>query len=299
MLNTSDSVRKAHVEGCRIITDEELKKLQQILLGMIDDIDDVMQANSIEYMLGGGSCLGAVRHDGFIPWDDDVDINITRSEFERFLPLFEEKYGDKYWIHIPGRTEGYALLFPQIRLKGTSVKTRDDFKNGECGVCIDFFFIENTYNDPVRRFFQGIGCQYYGFITSCRKFFRDRDELIDFANKTGDKGFMSAIKKKAFVGKIHSRKSIDDIVKKADRFNGKYRNDSSTYVTVPTGRRHFFGELRKRSVLLPSGKHNFEGRSLPVPNNPEEYLTKLYGSYKNIPDQNDREKHTYFEPFVI
>ena len=96
VLNTSDRIRTAHIEGCVTLDEEQLKQLQSTLLSMLKDINSVMEENGIACSLGGGSVLGAVRHNGFIPWDDDIDINIPRSEFERFLPLFEERFGDRY-----------------------------------------------------------------------------------------------------------------------------------------------------------------------------------------------------------
>ena len=299
MINTSDAIRTSHADGCVEITDEQLRRLQQTLLSILDDIADVMKENDIKYSLGGGSVLGAYRHQGFIPWDDDIDINITRQEFNKFLPLFTEKYGNKYWIRVPGLTPGHALLFPQIRLKGTSVKTRDDFNNQECGVCIDLFLIENTYNNGFSRFIHEIGCQYWGFAVSCRKFWRDRSFLVKFAKSTGNSKLLASVRFKLFVGWFYSLRSLDKMVSKADRWKGRCSDDSSSFVTVPAGRRHFRGELRRREVLVPGDSLQFEGRAVPCPGNVEEYLSQLYGDYKTMPDEAHREAHIYFEPFKI
>ncbi len=299
MINTSDAIRTAHIDGCVILSDDDLHRLQQTLLHMLDDIQEVMTENNISFSLGGGSVLGAFRHKGFIPWDDDIDINIQRSEFMKFLPKFEEKFGDKYWIHIPGKTPGYALLFPQIRLKGTSVRTRDDFNNDESGACIDFFYIENTPDNPLSRFIHYIGCQYWGFAVSCRKFYRDRKPLAEFAKNTGNKALQKTVRLKTFIGWMYALRSLDKMTAKADRWNGKCKNEASAFVTVPTGRKHFRGELRKRDVLLPGASLQFEGRSIPCPGNAGEYLSQLYGDYTSIPEEGRREKHIYFEPFTI
>ena len=298
-MNTSDDIRTAHAAGCVKITEEQHLELQQKLLLMLDDIDEVMRANNIRYSLGGGSVLGAYRHKGFIPWDDDIDINIQREEFSRFIPLFREKYGDRYWIHIPGETKGYALLFPQIRLKGTSVRTRDDFSNDECGLCIDMFFIENTYDNPFLRLIHETGCQYWGFAVSCRKFFRDRKPLKEFALSTGSSSLIRTVNIKTFIGRLYSARSLDKMVAKADRWNGRCKDTNSRYVTVPAGRKHFRGELRRRGILEPGDELMFEGRSIPCPGSVTEYLSQLYGDYLNIPDEAHREAHLYFEPFRL
>ena len=299
VLNTSDRIRTAHIEGCVTLDEEQLKQLQSTLLSMLKDISTVMEENKISYSLGGGSVLGAVRHNGFIPWDDDIDINIPRSEFERFLPLFEERFGDRYWIHVPGRTKGYALLFPQIRLKGTSVRTRDDLNNDECGACIDFFYMENTYDNGLKRFIHGFGCQYHGFAVSCRKFYRDRKGIIDFAKKTADQKLLRAARIKVFCGFFFALCDIDKMVKRADKWNGKCKDTGSGYVVFPAGRNHFFGELYRRNVAFPGERKDFENLRIPCPSDPDSYLKHLYGEYMNIPQVADRESHIFFEPFTL
>ena len=266
---------------------------------MLSDIDRTARENNIEYQLGGGSVLGAVRHKGFIPWDDDIDINITRRECDRLLEAMAKSYPDKYSILIPGKTPGYMLLFPQIRLNGTSVKTRDDFNNDKCGVCIDLFIIENTYDNAIRRLIHGIGCQYYGFKVSAVKFRRDREFIVPFAQSTGDAKLLKAVKRKIRFGALFSHGDPDKITIKADRWNGKCTDDDSTYVTVPAGRKHFWGEKRQRSVFFPPSFREFEGKTYACPNNIDQYLTTLYGDYRKIPEDGEKESHIFIEPFSL
>ena len=72
---------------------DTLKRLQNVELDMLKDIIEVADRNCVNYSLSGGSVLGAVRHKGFIPWDDDIDINMPRKDFERFKHVFEKKGG--------------------------------------------------------------------------------------------------------------------------------------------------------------------------------------------------------------
>ena len=146
------------------LNNEELKEWKRIAVNILQRLHTICKENGLKYFAVGGTAIGAVRHGGIIPWDDDIDINITRKDWNRLLPLLKSRFGDKYDILTPGCDNGYALLFPQIRLAGTLLRTRDDLQNDHCGVPVDIFLIENTYSNPVRRFIHMLGCQYYGFL---------------------------------------------------------------------------------------------------------------------------------------
>ena len=85
--DSNDKVIKLH--------DDDLKKMQRILLMMLKDFDAIAKKYGIEYTLSGGSVIGALRHQGFIPWDDDIDINVTRENFEKIKKAFRSYRGNK------------------------------------------------------------------------------------------------------------------------------------------------------------------------------------------------------------
>ena len=271
---------------------EELHSLQQTLLEILDDIDSVCRENGISYTLGGGSCLGAVRHQGFIPWDDDIDLNFSRREYTRFVPLFRQRFGWKYWIHTPENTENYPLLFARVRKKGTVVRTRDDFQNEECGAFVDIFIVENTFDGAVLRDFHGLACMATGLLLSCRKFYRDRRELLPLA--AGDRALLRAFRVKIALGFLLSWGSVTAWTRFAIRCSALCRNDSSHYVTIPAGRKRFFGELYARADICETADCLYAGRQMKIPWNYEMYLTALYGDYRRIPEEKDREYHSFF-----
>ncbi len=87
-LSTFDVFKQVDSEGLIEVTGEKLCALQGVLLQMLRDVDSVCSRHGIPYTLGGGSCLGAARHQGFIPWDDDLDINMTREGYRRFAEAY-------------------------------------------------------------------------------------------------------------------------------------------------------------------------------------------------------------------
>ncbi len=294
-LTTFDMMKqiKPDLEGIIVLDEEQVRALQQVLLSMLDDIVECCEKHRIRYTLGGGSVLGALRHKGFIPWDDDIDINMPRADYERFVRFFRMEYSDRYWLHTPRDTHDLALPMAKVRKKGTVLRERDDFHNNECGVAIDIFIIENTYDQPLKRRIHGTGSMGLLYLLSCRKFFRDRKELMRLAKSLPK--VPSVFRFKIASGAVLAVLPTDVWCRMADRWNGKCKNDHSVYVSGAGGRLHFFGELYKRADFVESRKAEFEGRSLNVPKKAEEYLTHCYGDWKKIPKESEREKHIVFE----
>lgn len=296
-LSTFDAFKHLQSEEMIAIDDEQLHKLQAALLGILDDIDSVCKKHGIRYTLGGGSCLGAVRHQGFIPWDDDIDINFSRAEYRRFIPLFREEFGDKYWVHTPEETDNYALLFARARKKGTVERTRDDFFNEECGIFIDVFIIENTFDSLLLRTIHGLGCQAFGLALSCRKFWRDRKQLLSLAK--GQQGLKRVFSVKIGLGFLLAWGSINFWTRGANRWSALCKNDSSRFVAIPAGRKKFFSELYKREDVCETVEMPYAGRTMQCPRGYDAYLTRLYGDYMQIPPVDSRESHFSFGEIIL
>ncbi|KAF0226419.1 MAG: LICD family protein [Erysipelotrichaceae bacterium] len=118
--------------------------VQMVLLEMLKDIDKVCREHDIPYFLNGGSALGAVRHKGFIPWDDDADISMMIKDYRRFQAIAHH-LGDKYVIHCFETCNRYNVLIPgmKIRKKGTYIKEANNLLANRCtdsdGIFVDVF----------------------------------------------------------------------------------------------------------------------------------------------------------------
>ena len=147
-----------------VLTDEELKALQKALFGMVKDIAETCEKHHILWCLSGGSALGAVRHKGFIPWDDDMDIFMMREHFEKFKKVFPKEMSDKYYLRCPG-DQGYLYHFPRIYKKGTRARSIQS-NDVPYGISIDFFLMENTYDNGMKRKFHGAESTFYLMVDS-------------------------------------------------------------------------------------------------------------------------------------
>ena len=122
-------------------TDVTLRKLQLVLLDMMKDIDEICEKNDIHYVLLYGSILGAIRHDGFIPWDDDLDIGVTRDEYEKFIHALEKDLPDKYTFQYFEKDSRFLAPYPamKIRLKNTYIEEKNFLLKNKCHECNGVF----------------------------------------------------------------------------------------------------------------------------------------------------------------
>lgn len=296
-LSTVNAFKHIQSHNCLVLNQKQLESLQETLIGILHDVITVCEKYRLIYMLGGGSALGAIRHHGFIPWDDDIDINMPREDYEKFILIFKKKFKEKYWVHTPKDTKNYGLLLARIRKKGTYVKTKEDFFNQECGAFIDIFIIENTYDNKILRCIHGIGSLGFGFCLSCRKFYRDRRYLLELIK--GDKKNETVFLVKILIGFFMSCISIDGWTRLSDKWNSICKDIKTQYVVIPAGRKHFFGELYLRKDICMTQLCKYENEICRCPINVDKYLRKLYGDYWRIPTENERETHVVFFPFLV
>jgi lipopolysaccharide cholinephosphotransferase len=274
------------------LTDEELAGVKKVVYEILCDVIAVCTDLGIPYMLGGGSALGAVRHGGFIPWDDDIDLNIERKYIDRLLDEIESRYGETYYIEAPLRTPGYLSSWVMIHKRGTVFREYMVKSELECGIKIDIFVIENTYDSIIRRLWHGIRSEAGLFALSCLRMYLWRKEFFELSR--GNKKASAVIAVKAAVGKCVSVHGTHwyEVVQKCLM---ECRDEHSKYVTIPSGRGHFWGELYLRKDFLQVVEMPFEDLKLSVTADYDSYLRNLYGEYRTLPPEEKREHHVIYE----
>ena len=274
------------------VGDEELKKIHALLTEMLKDLSVVCKKHDIKWLLTGGSALGAVRHHGFIPWDDDVDIFMTRENFKRFAEVFESEMGKKYTLAIPG-DDKYPWHFPKIYKKGTKFRGLNSADYGECGFFIDIFILENTHNNRFLRFIHGLKCTFYSGVISSVRTKKFKDQMLK-ATKNCTKA-RRAVKLRVFIGKLLWFKSLESWIKSANKCFSKVKNNNSKCVVAPTGMLHYFGEMYLRDKMCNIKEVAFENYFFPIPEDYDYYLSIRYGDYMTIPPEAGRKGHVILE----
>ncbi len=292
-------VKKTLSESDRtvLLSPKQREELQQTLLHMLWDFIDVCEKNHIRYSLSGGSVLGSIRHKGFIPWDDDIDINMPRKSFECLKKIFDRELGENYILDAPECSRAYGRSLVQFKKKNTLYRifnNLDEQKN-RCGICIDIFVLENVPDHPLLRKLHGTVCLGMGYLLNCRKVV---EYLPPLAKLLQDEALLErCFHTKRLVGTCLKWIPLDLLTKLTYAVYSLCRNDHSAYVTIPSGRGHYFGEMAERDDMCRYVKGQFCGRTVSLPKGYDRYMHRLYGpgDYMIPPPEGDREMHPIIE----
>ena len=243
---------------------DNLRHLQLVILGIMKDIDRLCRENDIEYYLLGGSAIGAIRHQGFIPWDDDLDIIMTPDNYRKFLEVCRKQLDSEKYYMMEGLKD-WPLNFTKIKLKGTHLKEIGGvFDMNHDGIYLDVFKLENAPSGKLSQTFQYVLAKYFlCFQLSVRTF-----EGVD----TKKRMMMLA----SFPLRL---KFIRNIVR---HFIEGFGDCTSYYGSFYFRTRLKTAFTRKEVFGKPVYKM-FEGMMLPVPEKWDEYLTQMFGDYMTPP----------------
>ena len=275
-----------------ILSDEKLHKLQKVLLGIVEDIDYVCRKYLINYSLSGGSCLGAVRHQGFIPWDDDVDILIQGYDKKRFYDAILKEFPDKYEIQDYDYNKT-ANIVSKVILKGTKlVELFTENWPYTHGIFVDIFTFENTNGTKlgikIRKFFlklfkllycKKMYCKYPP--TYIQSKFKEYPELKKYYNR------------RMWIANLFFFLSAEKCFK--IYYKLRIHNKKTGYVSVPDTTYDYDDEIFKYDDICETIDAEFEGKSFKILKNYDLYLKQLYGDYMKIPPEKDRHRHISLE----
>ena len=263
-----------------MIYNEEVitKKMQKKELEMLKELSELLKANEIKFFLSWGTALGCVRHEGFIPWDDDIDLYIFGEDYPKLKRLFRGGAVGNLELHDFESRNDYPYIFPKVVASDTVLKEKElDHLDYTGGVYIDIFPLQGVENNKIQRFVQElIRYTRYGLIRLYYSNFQSkwRNYIAKWARKWINP---AKIQRKIYCGMIQ-KKTCD-------------------YVIDPI---RFFDYSRiKKSYFHSTVLRKFEGLDMPLPKEYHAYLTQFYGNYMELPPEKDRKSHHYFSTLII
>lgn len=252
---------------------ESLRKHQLVMLDLLNEVDRICKKHNISYQLFAGTALGAVRHQGFIPWDDDLDIVMPRPDYERFMAFAPEELGERFFLQ-KEFTEHWPMFFSKLRLNHTTALEKYHARDAEMhqGVYIDIFPCDNLSENHFVRKLQFFASK----IIIAQSLYRRGYET----DSRGKKLFMQLCR--LFPRKPFHRLCILQGREKSGGVH-TFLGASSRYENGIYPRK-WFAET-KLAV--------FENKEYPVSAHVEEMLEKLYGDYMRIPEPSERKCKTH------
>ncbi len=265
---------------------ETLARLQTIELMMLKDAQKVCEENHLQYWGFSGTGIGALRHEGFIPWDDDIDIYLPRADYNKLIEIMTTKFGDKYYALNNDTSAHYPLATTRLCLKDT-VFQEEVMKNVDCpwGIFLDLYPCDNAADKSMYRIEQVWETWFWSKLVILYEMPRP---TLPFTGVMKSLGTLATML-------IHTFLQWLDVPKKYFVF--KREESSQQYNSVRTRRKGYFCDTKPfanmfaRRDTLPLTVVPFEDTEIPIPKRSDKLLRKMFGDYMSIPPIHKRKTH--------
>ena len=272
------------------ITPQEREDLQACMFKVYLDIKSVCDEYNYPLFLVEGSAIGVVRHKGFIPWDDDIDLAMMRSDYEKFKTIFEERLGEQYILNSPNYSDNARDRYPIVLVKDSYYKRLIDPRDISLHkIPIDIFIVDNVPNNRIVRKIKGLYCNFLEFIAG-QVYLRENtnEDVKKYLCKNGTLVYNIRMII-GFLFSFHSAAKWFDIIDKAIQCKDENSNDCG----ILTARGHYFKEILPRGAVFPPSEGICNNEKVHLFHDVDLYLRTLYGNYMEIPPVEKRERHFF------
>lgn len=253
---------------------EILDKLHTLEVEILDEIVRICKKNNLNYFLIGGTLLGAKRHKGFIPWDDDLDIAMSRNDYEKFIKIADTELKDRYILDFYKTNKKYWLSFAKVRIKNTIYEEKD-LKNycTEKGIWVDIFPLDSAKKE------NSLILNIQWKIIKNLKILVSNKLSVNKENK----------KTKKFIEKLTN---IHIAIALMNYFMKMQNNNKNKYFVNFGSQYGIKKQTHLKEKYFPTTELEFEGKKYSVPNDYDYVLTKIYGKdYMKLPPIEKRVTH--------
>lgn len=270
---------------------KEFRTMQLLELDMLVEFDRVCRENNINYCIACGTLLGAVRHKGYIPWDDDADIVMLREDYEKFRKISDKLNNEICYFQDHNNDPDYLWQYAKLRRTGTSfVRAGQEHMKGKTGVFVDIFVLDDIPNNVLGMKIQDFWC------------FCLRKILWSRVGKVNEKGILK------LWYKIISIISVDWVYKQVGKMAAKSNNDTPNRVRTllfPSFGKLYMKNTHPASIrygmpkqwFLERAEYEFEGYKLYGIKEYDAFLKYMYNDYMTLPPENKRIPHAPVSSF--
>ena len=264
--------------------DSNLSKAQQLILNIFDPVYRYLSENGIEYYMLGGTLLGAIRHKGFIPWDDDIDIGIPRGQYEAFLEGIAKVLPEQFRVDTYQSNPKHHYYFARIVDTRYQVVREGSETDRTENVWVDIFPLDGMPNNPVLRKIHEFRVLYARMRYHIATF--DKLNLKRPGRRLSDRIIIKAVQITGFGRNSDMYEWLD----RFDRLVKKYPVEKSDYIVNAMGQ-YKFREMFPKTWYGKGTLYPFEQYLLPGPDQYDLVLTRMYGDYMTPPKDADRNAH--------
>ncbi len=259
----------------KIISSQECK---QIMLQILDVIDEICKEHGLKYYLSGGTLIGAIRHRGFIPWDDDIDLVLFREDFEKLRKILAEQTKYPQYTLLDLNTEGF--VYPFLKLTNNHTVAKQGDTKVQHGIWVDIFPLDAVPNNAVIRYLFLKKCQLYRDIAL--------SAITDF---TGIKIFSIKGIAKLCLGFIGKSVGVKRIARMTEKHMQKYNGMRNANFVGCNYSPYIMREFLPSEIVKPDTEVDFESKKYLSFKNWDIYLKRLFNDYMTLPPVEKRKTH--------
>ena len=245
-----------------------LRQAQLIMLDMLIEFDSICKKHKLKYWLDSGTLLGAVRHQGFIPWDDDIDLSMPVEDYNQFLKIAESELSSNIFFQTSQTDAGFKFDYIKLRSNNASIvefHEKDCRVNYHQGVFVDIFPMLAIENTDVNKEFYDNSLKQIRAVSATSLHTQD--------------GKDDPVKRASLIASLKQKHQGWDIAQSKVIYGGEMP-DVAAWFDIED--------------VFPLTTQPFEGTTFPVPNNPSHYLDAIYSfDYRQLPPEDKRKIHAH------